>query len=278
MSIEKRRQMIDHGHNQLSITAQCDLLSLNRSGLYYVPERESEENLNIMEFLDHQYFETPFYGSRKLTVLLKQQGYTVNRKRLIRLMNLQGWQTLYARPRGTSIDPAAYKYPYLLKGLTIDRVNKVWAIDITYIPMKHGFMYLCAVIDVYSRFIVSWGLSNSMTAEWCCSIVKEAIATHGTPEILNSDQGSQFTSDTYTELLKSHHIKISMDSRGRAIDNIFIERFWGSIKYENIYLSPCEDGWSLYRQIYDYMDLYNYKRPHQSLNNSYPAQIYEYAA
>lgn len=278
MSTDKRRTMIERDHPKLSIVAQCELLSINRSGLYYLPQHESQENLEIMEFLDRQYLDTPFYGSRKLAFILKREGYNINRKRLIRLMSLQGWQTLYPVPRTTSIDPKAYKYPYLLKGMSIIRINQVWAIDITYIPMKNGFMYLCAIIDIYSRYVVGWGLSNTMTADWCCSIVQEAIDTYGTPEIINSDQGSQFTSDIYIELLKAKQIKISMDSRGRAIDNIFIERLWRSIKYECIYLSPCEDGRTLHYQIDNYMSFYNYHRPHQSLNNSCPSKLYKHAA
>lgn len=278
MPLQKRRDMIDKDYSKLSIIAQCDLLDISRSGYYYEPRSESKENLEIMNILDHQYLETPFYGSRKLAVLLKNKGFEINRKRLIRLMAMQGWQTLYPTPRTTFIDPVAYKYPYLLKTMTIDRVNQVWAIDITYIPMKSGFMYLCAIVDIYSRFVVGWGLSNTMTAEWCCDIIKDTIETHGTPEIINSDQGSQFTSDEYIKLLKSSEIRISMDSRGRAIDNIFIERFWRTIKYEKIYLNPCDDGYSLYLQIKDYMDFYNYKRPHQSLNDSFPIQFFKHAA
>jgi len=278
MPIQKRREMVEKENPKLSIIDQCELLDISRSGYYYEPTPESPENLEILNFLDHQYLETPFYGSRKLAIILKQEGYKINRKRLRRLMGILGWETLYPTPRTTSINPAAYKYPYLLRNMTIDQVNQVWAIDITYIPMKSGFMYLCAIIDVYSRFIVGWGLSNTMSAEWCGDVVSEAIKPHGTPQIINSDQGSQFTSEVYISLLKSHSIKISMDGRGRARDNIFIERFWRSIKYEKIYLNPCENGHQLYDQIKDYMQFYNNKRPHESLNYSFPNQFYEYAA
>ncbi len=204
-------------------------------------------------------------------------------------MKLQGWQTLYPVPRTTRTDPAAYKYPYLLKDLSIERKNQVWAIDITYLPMKHGFLYLCAIIDVYSRYVVGWGISNTMTAEWCCEIVQEAIATYGTPDIINSDQGSQFTSEVYIHLLKENHmsaygamalcaIHISMDGKGRAIDNIFIERLWRSVKYEHIYLHVYEDGLSLYKGLQQYFSFYNGERRHQSLNNETPLTLYSRAA
>ena len=178
--------LIEKNHNELSIVKQCELLQVSRSGLYYEPVQESEENLCILRWLDEQYLHTPFYGLERLLVLLGLLGYTINRKRLRRLMKLQGWQTLYPQPRTTRTDPAAYKYPYLLKDITIERKNQVWAIDITYVPMKHGFMYLCALIDVYSRYVVGWAVSNSMTAEWCTEIVREAMVRHGTPEIIRA--------------------------------------------------------------------------------------------
>ena len=174
-------------------------------------------------------------------------GYIINRKRLRRLMKLQGWQTLYPVPRTTLINPAAYKYLYLLKSLKIATKNQVWAIDITYIPMKSGFIYLYTIIDVHTRYVAGWGISNTMTAEWCTEIVKDAIAIHGKPGIINSDQGSQFTNEVYTALLKANEIHISMDGKGRAIDNIFIERLWRTVKYEPIYLHVYEDGLSLFK-------------------------------
>jgi putative transposase len=225
--------LIEKDYPKLSVVRQCDLLEVSRSGLYYEPVAESAENLQVMRTLDEQYLKTPFYGVERLLPLLVGLGYP---KRLRRLMRLQGWQTLYPRPRTTKSDPAAYKYPYLLKDLEVKRNNQVWAIDITYVPMKRGFLYLCAVIDLYSRYVVGWGVSNTMTAEWCTEILQEAISTHGAPEMINSDQGSQFTSEVYTALLKCKGIQISMDGKGRAIDNIFIERLWRSVKYEDIYL------------------------------------------
>jgi putative transposase len=246
--------------------------------LYYEPEPESEENLCIMRVLDEQYLKTPFYGVEKLAVLLSALGYRINIKRLRRLMKLQGWQTLYPMPRTTRIDPAAYKYPYLLRELQVCRNNQVWAIDITYVPMKKGFMYLCALIDVHTRYVVGWGVSNSMTAEWCTEIVAEAIARHGAPEIVNSDQGSQFTSEVYTGFLKSKGIQISMDGKGRAIDNIFIERLWRSVKYEDLYLHVYEDGLSLYKGLMQYFSFYNDERMHQSLEYETPSSFYSKAA
>lgn len=269
---------IETDHPEISIVKQCELLEISRSGFYYEPVPETEENLSIMRWLDEQYMDIPFFGVERLLVLLVIMGYKINRKRLRRLMKLQGWQTLYPQRRTTKIDPAAYKYPYLLRDLTVDRKNQVWAIDITYVPMKRGFMYLCAVIDLHTRFVVSWGISNSMTAEWCAEVVRDAIRVHGKPEILNSDQGSQFTSEQYVKLLKENDIQISMDGKGRAVDNIFIERLWRTVKYEHIYLYAYEDGLSLYKGLQKYFSFYNGERRHQSLQNQTPEKLYLKAA
>ena len=270
--------MIDPNHRKISVAKQCDLLFVSRSGLYYEPVKESEENLKIMRVLDEQYLKTPFYGVERLLVLLVVMGYKINRKRLRRLIRLMGWQTLYPKPRTTYSDSSAYKYPYLLRNLSIERKNQVWAIDITYLPMKNGFMYLCAVIDLHTRYVVGWGVSNTMTADWCTEIVSEAIATHGKPEIMNSDQGSQFTSEVYIQLLNNNEIQISMDGKGRAIDNIFIERLWRTVKYEHIYLHVYEDGLTLYKGLQQYLSFYNDERRHQSLNNETPLTLYRTAA
>lgn len=270
--------MIQQEHKDLSIVKQCALLEINRSGLYYEPVKESAENLAVMRMMDEQYYKTPFYGLERLLVLLIVKGYKINRKRLRRLMRLQGWQTLYPTRKTTRIDPAAYKYPYLLRELIIEKRNQVWAIDITYVPMEKGFMYLCAIIDIHTRYVVGWGISNSMTAEWCTEIVNDAIEAHGKPEIINSDQGCQFTSEVYTELLKNKEIQISMDGKGRAIDNIFIERLWRTVKYEHIYLNVYQDGLSLFKGLECYFTFYNDERRHQSLNNETPLTLYEMAA
>lgn len=267
--------MIEPSNPQISVRQQCRLLSLHRSGLYYQPVVETEENLAIMRLLDEQYYKTPFFGERKLRIWLREIGYAVNRKRVRRLMKLIGWETLYKEPSTSDPNVAHKVYPYLLKGLPISRANQVWAMDITYIPMRKGFMYLCAVIDLHTRYVINWSISNTMTSEWCRGVVEEAIATNGKPEIFNTDQGSQFTSEIFTTLLRSHEIQISMDGKGRAIDNIFIERLWRSVKYENIYLNVYEDGVSLYQGLQGYFEFYNTERFHQSLGYKTPADLYK---
>lgn len=272
--VSERRQMIESGKKLLSKTKQCNLLGIHRSGLYYKPVGESQENIKLMRMMDEQYMQTPFYGIRRMGEWLKEQGYEVNRKRVQRLMGLMGWHTIYRAPNTSLSNKEHKKYPYLLKGLQIDRQNQVWAMDITYVPMKRGFMYLCAIIDLHTRYVVNWSVSNTMTAEWCTDVVNEAIGWYGKPQILNTDQGSQFTSDIFTQNLKDHDILISMDGKGRAIDNIFIERLWRTVKYENIYLNNYEDGVSLYRGLVGYFDFYNQERLHQSLNYKTPKSLF----
>jgi len=262
--------MVDIETGNVSVRRQCDLLSVSRSGLYYTPSVETEENLQLMQFLDSQYLKTPFYGERRLLSILREAGYRINIKRLRRLMQVVRWRTLYPKRQTTVSDAKAEKYPYLLNGLEVERNNQVWAIDITYIPMKRGFMYLFAVIDLYSRYVVGWSVSNTMTAEWCVEVLEEAISRYGKPDIINSDQGSQFTSDCYIQLLKANEIQISMDGKGRALDNIFIERLWRSVKQEYVYLNPCETGQELWAGLNEYFRFYNTERPHQSLNNQPP--------
>lgn len=270
--------MIEQHHPQISMSRQCELLGLHRSGLYYQPVAESEQNLTVMRLLDEQYYKTPFYGIKRLTAWLGQLGYAINHKRVHRLMKLMGWRTIYREPNTSEPNKEHKVYPYLLKGLTIRGRNHVWEIDITYVPMRKGFMYLCAIIDVHTRYVVNWSISNTMSAEWCKQVVQEAIERHGKPGILNSDQGSQFTSEVYTSLLKAHEIRISMDGKGRALDNIYIERLWRSVKYENIYLNVYEDGLSLYRGLKQYFDFYNKERLHQSLDYQSPEVLYCKAA
>jgi len=266
--------MIDKENSTLSVLQQCCLLGIHRSGLYYRPLSESEENLSIMRLLDEQYFRTPFYGVRRLTAWLKGQGYNINRKRVKRLMEVMGWQTIYRKPNTSMCCKEDKVYPYLLKGLSINCRNQVWAMDITYIPMRKGFMYLCAIIDLHTRYVVNWSLSNTMTAEWCTQVMEEAIKQHGGPQVVNTDQGSQFTSEVFTSLLIEKGIRISMDGKGRAIDNIFIERLWRSVKYENIYLHSYEDGVCLYQGLKDYFCFYNSERLHQSLGYKTPQVLY----
>lgn len=266
--------MIDSQHSSLSIAGQCRLLCIHRSGLYYQPCSESEENLTIMRLLDEQYFKTPFYGARRLTVWLKSLGYIINRKRVKRLMELMGWQTIYRKPYLSKPNKAHKVYPYLLRGLEINKANQVWAMDITYVPMRRGFMYLCALIDLHTRYVVNWSVSNAMTAEWCSQVVKEATEQYGSPEILNTDQGSQFTSDVFIAQLNQKGIQPSMDGKGRAIDNIFIERLWKTVKYEHIYLRVPDDGVKLYEGLNEYFCFYNSERPHQSLGYQTPEALY----
>lgn len=278
ISSEQRKGMIDPCYSFLSISTQCQLLTLTRSSFYYIPSGESEENLAIMRQLDEQYFSTPFYGVLRLTALLILAGFKVNKKRVRRLMKLMNWQTIYREPHTTISDKTHYKYPYLLRGLKIERCNQVWAMDITYIPMKTGFMYLTAIIDLHSRYVVQWSLSNTMSAEWCTEVLQEAIKNHGIPEIFNTDQGSQFTSEVFINTLIDKGIKISMDGKGRALDNIFIERLWRSVKYENVYLNVYENGLSLWKGLDQYFQFYNHERLHQSLNYHTPKQKYVLAA
>jgi putative transposase len=266
--------MIDKQDSSLSFSHQCRILGLHRSGLYYSPCSESPENLAIMRLLDEQYFKTPFYGTRKLTAWLKGLEYDINRKRVKRLMDLMGWQTLYRHKNTSKPDKQNRLYPYLLRGLAITRANQVWAMDITYVPMRRGFMYLCAIIDLHTRYVVNWSVSNSMTAEWCNQVAEEAIEQYGNPEIFNTDQGSQFTSEVFTSTLLNKKIQISMDGKGRAIDNIFIERLWRTVKYEHVYLHVAKDGVELYEGLKKYFSFYNQERLHQSLEYKAPAILY----
>lgn len=274
----ERQAMIEREHSHMSIVAQCELLTIHRSSLYYNSLQESDENLDIMKKMDEQYYKTPFYGVLKLTHWLKDEGYTINSKRVRRLMKLIQWRTIYREPKTTIADKTAYKYPYLLKGLPIIRKNQVWSMDITFVAMQKGFMYLTAIIDLHTRYVVHWAVSNNMTAQWCAQVVQAALEKHGKPEIFNTDQGSQFTSDVFVNLLNTNDIQISMDGKGRAIDNIFIERLWRSVKYENIYLNVYENGVDLYKGLEKYFRFYNHERIHQSLNYETPGKKYEIAA
>jgi putative transposase len=273
-STDERKKMVESNHEALSVNKQLDLVSISSSSFYYVPKGESEENRAILRLLDEQYFKTPFYGVLRLTALLVGLGYKVNRKRVRRLMQILDWKTIYREPKTTIGNKQHKKYPYLLGGLKINRCNQVWATDITYIPMKTGYMYLMAVVDLHSRYVLHWSLSNSMTAEWCAEVLQETLYQYGKPEIFNTDQGSQFTSDVFIKALTDNEIKISMDGKGRALDNIFVERLWRSVKYEHIYLNVYEDGLSLWKGLDGYFRFYNQERPHQSLAYKTPANCY----
>lgn len=271
--LETRREMLDKSLN-ISLKKQCSLLILNRNYFYYSPKGESAQNIKIMRLLEQQYVLTPFYGYRKISIWLEKQGFVLNEKRIRRLMKLIKWKTIYREPRTTIAIKAHKKYPYLLKDLKITHKNQVWATDITYIPMSKGFMYLTAIIDLHTRYVLNWSVSNSMSAHWCSGVLEEAIEKYGKPEIFNTDQGSQYTSDVHTNLLLKNDIKISMDGKGRAIDNIFVERLWRSVKYEDVYLQAYPDGLSLYKGLKKYFEFYNKERFHQSLEYRTPHEIY----
>jgi len=226
---------VEENHPEISVRRQCDLLGVNRSGLYYEPRGESAENLQLMRLIDEQYTRTPFYGSRRMTEWLRSKGFEVNRKRVSRLMAMMGIEAVYPKPKLSQPGEGHRIYPYLLEGMKVERVNQVWSTDITYIRMAEGFAYLVAVMDWHSRFVLSWALSLTMELDFCLEALERALR-RGRPEIFNSDQGSQFTSDKFTSKLLARQIAISMDGRGRCLDNIFIERLWRSLKYEEVYL------------------------------------------
>ena len=274
----QRKEMIEKEHESLSVERQCQLIEVSRSSFYYTSVEESKENLAIMRYLDEQYMQTPFYGYRKLTALLAVQGFNINEKRVRRLMEIVGWQTIYRAPKTSMAATGHEIHPYLLKGLLILHRNQVWATDITYIPMIRGFVYLMAVIDVYSRYVVHWSLSNTMPAEWCAATLKEALAKGEKPQIMNTDQGSQFTSKVFIDVLKENKIQISMDGKGRAIDNIFIERLWRSVKYEQVYLHVAKNATVLYQDLEKYIAFYNDRRLHQSLDYATPLSKYQMVA
>jgi putative transposase len=267
--------LIEWGHPEISVNRQCELLNLSKGGLYYEPAPETEFNLMIMEMIDKQYLETPFYGSRRMEAILNRAGHLVNRKRVQRLMNLMGIEAIYPKPNLSKRRLEHKVYPYLLKGLKITRPNFVWSTDITYIRMKSGFLYLVAVIDWFSRYVLAWRLSNSLTADFCLEAVEEAISqTEQKPEIFNTDQGCQFTANEFVALIQGVGIKMSMDGRGRALDNIFIERLWRSLKYEEVYLRDYQEVSDVYKSMNYYFDLYNNRRPHQSLKYKYPREVH----
>jgi putative transposase len=251
---------------------QCRLLDISRSGLYYQPKGISEEELELMKMIDHQYLSTPFYGARKIAVYLKSQGHLVNRKRVRRLMSLMGLKAIYRRPRTSKPAPDHKVYPYLLGGMKITRPNQVWAADITYIPMARG-LYLVAIIDWYSRYVLSWRLSNTLDASFCVEALEEALSK-GKPDIFNTDQGAQFTSEDFTGLLEQHGVKISMDGKGSYNDNLFIERLWRSVKYEEVYLRAYQDGRDARTSLGNYFRFYNTERPHQSHGYRTPVEAY----
>lgn len=266
--------MVSRDHD-LSVRRQCGLLSLVRSNLYYQPKGESAENLVFMEIIDKQFLETPWYGSRQMARYMQRQGHKCGRHRVRRLMRLMRLVPIYQTPNTSKKHPQHKIYPYLLRELTIDRPNQVWCVDITYIPMQRGFLYLVAIMDWHSRKVLSWRLSNSMEVDFCIEALKEAIAKYGKPEIMNSDQGSQFTGFEWTQALTDVDVAISMDGKGRWIDNRMIERLWRSLKYECVYINAFETGSESRAGIGKWLDYYNTERPHSTHGILTPNEAYE---
>lgn len=262
----------------LSVRSQCCLLGICRSNLFYKPMEESAENLLIMRLMDEHYLNHPADGVLRMQDYLFLIGFLVNHKRVRRLLRKMGIMAIYPKRNLSKLGQAKYKRPYLLKGLKIERPNQVWEIDITYIPMAKGFLYLTAIIDVYSRFVVGWGLSNSLDADVSMSVFQNAIAEHGKPEIINSDQGCQFTCNSWIEYNEANQIRISMDGKGRAIDNIYIERLWRTVKYDYVYLRPANDGLEQYRGLQEFFDYYNNRQAHQGIGRKIPFERYKLAA
>lgn len=261
------------GHPQLSIRRQCELLGLGRATWYYQPTEASTETLELMRQIDRQYTRTPFYGSRRMTVSLNGAGYAVNRKRVQRLMQLMGLEAVAPGPQTSRPHPQHTVYPYLLRDLVIDRPNQVWCTDVTYLPMPRGFMFLVAILDWYSRYVLAWMVSNTQDTAFCLDALEQAFS-HGCPEIFNSDQGCQFTSDAFTSRLLAAGVQISMDGRGRVFDNIFIERLWRTVKYEYLYLADHRAGFDLERGLRTYFGFYNTERPHQALGYRTPEHVH----
>lgn len=266
--------MIEFKNPNFSIVQQCKLLKISRTSVYYKPQGEKLENLKLMRLMDEQYLKTPCYGSRSMVTFLNRLGYDNNRKRIQRLMRLMGLVAIYPKPKTSKSHPAHKIYPYLLRNLYIDHPNQVWATDITYLPVEKGFMYLVAIMDWHSRKVLSWRVSNTMESDFCVEALKEAIHNFGCPEIFNTDQGSQFTSDAFTGVLKKNEIQISMDGRGRFQDNIFIERLWWTLKYHYFYLRTFENGSKLRSGLKEWFQYYNEERFHQSMENWTPDEIY----
>ncbi|MEX2517033.1 MAG: IS3 family transposase [Gammaproteobacteria bacterium] len=274
----QRKEMVER-KDPLPVKRQCALLDLPRSTFYHVPKPVSDSELALMRLIDRGHLEHPFYGSRRIRDWLEDEGHGVNRKKVQRLMRTMGLVACYPRRNLSLANPAHKVYPYLLRNVVIDRPNQVWATDITYIPMARGFVYLVAIMDWYSRRVLSWRVSNTLDTRFCIDALEEAIERHGPPEIFNTDQGSQFTSDDFTQVLKRHDISISMDGKGRWMDNVFVERLWRSVKYEEVYLKAYDSIGNARASLGRYFAFYNSKRRHQSLDRQTPDTVYyQYAA
>jgi len=266
-------EMIKPNHESISVRRQCKILSVSRSSFYYRAINEKPENVKMMHLMDRHLLKHPTEGVLSMVDYLKEMGYPVGPKRIRRLFTIMGYQTLYRRKNLTKNALREFIKPYLLRGMKITHANQVWCTDITYIPMAKGFLYMTAFIDVYSRKIMGWGISNTMTKQWCLNVLQDAIERNGKPEILNSDQGSQYTSFAWTNFLEKSEIKISMDGKGRATDNAWIERFWKSLKYNYVYLNPCDNGLELFEGVQEYINYYH-KKKHQTIKCS-PEKMYE---
>jgi putative transposase len=266
--------MIEPKHRKLSLVRQSRLLGVSRSALYYQPAGPSAYELELMALMDRQYLNTPFYGSRRMKAWLEAEGHVVNRKRVVRLMRLMGLEAIYQRPKTSQPAPGHQIFPYLLRSVAVSRTNQVWAVDITYIPMRRGFLYLVAIMDWHSRFVLAWRLSISLEVEFCLSALGEAL-TKGQPEIFNSDQGSQFTSQRFTGMLLKRNIRVSMDGKGRCMDNVFVERLWRSLKYEEVYLKAYDTVAEARAGIAAWFGFYNHERPHQALDYRTPWQAFQ---
>ena len=274
MSAERRRALVEPGPGQLSVARQCELVSISRSSFYYQPVGETAERLALMRVIDSQVLETPWYGSRQTTRRLRRNGQEVGRKRVRRLMAKMGLAPIYQRPRTTAPHPERRIYPYLLRGLVVDRPDQVWCADITYIPMRQGFLCLVAVMDWATRKVLAWRVSNTMDVAFCIEALREALARFGHPEIFNADQGSQFTSAEFTDVLRAAEVRISMDGRGRRMDNGFIERLWRSLKHECVCLHAFETGSELQAGLTRWIGYYNIRRPHSTLAGHTPDEAY----
>ena len=274
----ERRQMIEPNHPKLSTARQCRLLGLPRSSYYHRPKPKPVEDLALMRVIDEVYLAQPVFGSRQMTRWLRRQGYEINRKRVRRLMRLMGLEAIYPKPNLSRPRPGEQVYPYLLRHLAVTRPNQVWATDITYVPIAGGFCYLCAVIDWYSRAVLAWELSNTLDASFCVRAVQRALARHGTPEIFNTDQGCQFTSAEFTQLLLARGVKLSMDGKGRCLDNVFVERLWRTVKHDEIYLRSYADLTEATKWLTLFFDFYNERRPHSAHDHAgqhfTPMEIY----
>lgn len=274
--LEERKKLVDTTSKSLSITKQCNLLNINRSSLYYPLKGESALNLELMRLMDEHYLEHPYKGAGRMhTYLTMDLGYKVSKNRIDRLYyQVMGLRSILPGPHTSKRHKDHTVYPYLLRDLKIVRPNQVWSMDITYIPMPRGFMYLTAIIDLYSRYVISWSLSNCMDSEWCAQVYTEAVELYGAPQIINTDQGSQFTSDEFTRTVKGSGAKLSMDGKGRATDNAFIERLWRSVKYEHVYIYAHATAMELYEGLDKYFTYYNDQRRHSSIGNDYPRNLY----